>query len=55
MFSGLIPTEHCLNITSSVIAVDYVHLVIITLCPSSDGCFQHDNAPCHIAQTGFLQ
>ncbi len=47
----LVPTEHRLNATGYLgIVADHVHSFITTVCPSSYGYFQQDNAPCHKAQ-----
>ncbi len=46
-----VPIEHRLNATAYLsIVADYVHSFLTTVYPSSDGYFQHDNAPCHKAQ-----
>ncbi len=52
----LVLIEHHLNATAypSIVA-DHVHPFMNTVCPSCDGYFQQDNAPCHkSSQTGFL-
>ena len=51
-FAHLVPIEQHLNATAypSIVA-DHVHPSMTTLYPSSDGCFQQDNAPCHKART----
>ncbi len=47
----LVPIKHCLNATAYLsIVADHVHPFMTTVYPSSDGYFQQDNAPCHIAQ-----
>ncbi len=47
----LVPIEHRLNATADLsIGADHVHPFMTTVCPSSDGYFQQDNAPCHKAQ-----
>ncbi len=47
----LIPTEPRLNDPAYLsIVADHVHPFMTTVCPSSDGYFQQDNAPCHKAQ-----
>ncbi len=47
----LVPIEHCLNATAYLrIAADHVHPFMTTVYPSSDGCFQQDNTPCHKAE-----
>ncbi len=47
----LVPIEHRLNVTAYLsIVADHVHTFMTTVCPSSDGYFQQDNAPCHKAQ-----
>ncbi|KAJ8417767.1 hypothetical protein AAFF_G00226100 [Aldrovandia affinis] len=46
----LIPIEHCLNATAYLsLVADCVHPFMVTVCPSSNGYFQQDNAPCHKA------
>uniref|UniRef100_A0AAY5L012 Transposase Tc1-like domain-containing protein n=1 Tax=Esox lucius TaxID=8010 RepID=A0AAY5L012_ESOLU len=46
----LVPIGHRLDATAYLsIVSDHVHPSITTMCPSSDGYFQQDNAPCHIA------
>ncbi len=47
----LVPIEYCLNATAYLrIVAEHVHPFMTTVCPSSDGYFQQDNAPCHKAQ-----
>ncbi len=42
----LVPIEHRLNATAYLsIVADHVPLFMTTVCPSSDGYFQQDNAP----------
>ncbi len=44
----LVPTEHRLNATAYLsIVADHVHPFMTTVCPSSDGYLQQDNAQCH--------
>ncbi len=48
---SLVPIEHCLNATVYLnIVTDHVHPFMTTVYPSSDGYFQQDNPPYHIAQ-----
>ncbi len=47
----LVPIEHRLNVIAYLsIVADHVHPFMTTVCPSSGGYFQQDNAPCHKAQ-----
>ncbi len=47
----LVPIEHRLYATAYLsIVADHVHPFMTKVCPSSDGYFQQDNAPCHKAQ-----
>ncbi len=47
-FGPLVPIEHRLNATVYLsIVADHVHPFMTTVCPSSDGYFQQDNAWCH--------
>ena len=47
----LIPINHHLNATAYLsIVADHVHPFMATMYPSSNGYFQHDNAPCHKAK-----
>ncbi len=47
----LVPIEHRLNATAYLsIVADRFLPFMTTVYPSSDGYFQHDNAPCHTAQ-----
>ena len=49
---GLLMTiNHCLNATTYLsIVADHVYPFMTTMHPSSNGYFQHDNAPCHKAK-----
>ncbi len=50
-FGPLVPIEHRLNATAYLsIVADHVHFFMTTVCPSSDGYLQQDNASCHKAQ-----
>jgi len=45
------PIGASLNATAYLsIVSDHVHPFMATMYPSSDGYFQHDNAPCHKAR-----
>ncbi len=47
----LVTIEHRLNVIAYLsIVADHVHPFMTTVCPSSGGYFQQDNAPCHKAQ-----
>ncbi len=47
----LAPIEYHLNAAAYLsIVADHVHPFMTIVYPSSDGCFQQDNAPCHKAQ-----
>ncbi len=49
--ADLVPIEQHLNATADLsIVADHVHPFKTTVCPSSDGYFQQDNAPCHKVQ-----